>query len=131
MITRAKFQNFKALRDVEITFDSQLTVLVGPNGSGKTSVLEGIQFLGTFAQQNREPHTFTHSTTNGTQEVFGWGGDPPTLIDLMIMRDVFLEVATRTQNEAAVVCRYKGIETERNDFRHEFQVTKDGIGIAR
>lgn len=45
MIHRAKFQNFKALRDVEVTFDSRLTVLVGPNGSGKTSVLQGIQVL--------------------------------------------------------------------------------------
>lgn len=42
MIHRARFQNFKALRDVEVTFDSRLTVLVGPNGSGKTSVLQGI-----------------------------------------------------------------------------------------
>ncbi len=45
MIHRAKFQNFKALRDVEVTFDSRLTVLVGPNGSGKTSVLRGIYWL--------------------------------------------------------------------------------------
>jgi energy-coupling factor transporter ATP-binding protein EcfA2 len=45
MITRAKFQNFKALRDVEVTFDSRLTVLVGPNGSGKTTVLRGIDEL--------------------------------------------------------------------------------------
>src|SRR4051794_38247852 len=45
MIHRAKFQNFKALRDVEVTFDSRLTVLVGPNGSGKTSILQGIHFL--------------------------------------------------------------------------------------
>jgi Fe-S cluster assembly ATPase SufC len=45
MITRAKFQNFKALRDVEVTFDSRLTVIVGPNGSGKTSVLQGIDSL--------------------------------------------------------------------------------------
>jgi predicted ATPase len=49
MITRAKFQNFKALRDVEITFDSRLTVIVGPNGSGKTSVLQGIHALGQLA----------------------------------------------------------------------------------
>src|SRR5436305_1424645 len=49
MITRAKFQNFKALRDVEITFDSRLTVLVGPNGSGKTSVLRAISLLGQVA----------------------------------------------------------------------------------
>lgn len=45
MIHRAKFQNFKALRDVEIAFDSRLTVLVGPNGSGKTSVLQGMHAL--------------------------------------------------------------------------------------
>lgn len=49
MITRAKFQNFKALRDVEVTFDSRLTVIVGPNGSGKTSVLRVISLLGQVA----------------------------------------------------------------------------------
>ena len=48
MIHRAKFQNFKALRDVEVTFDSRLTVLVGPNGSGKTSVLQGVHALSQF-----------------------------------------------------------------------------------
>ncbi|VTR90955.1 atpase : Uncharacterized protein OS=Chondromyces apiculatus DSM 436 GN=CAP_3565 PE=4 SV=1: AAA_21 [Gemmata massiliana] len=57
MIHRAKFQNFKALRDVEITFDSRLTVLVGPNGSGKTSVLQGI---GLLAQANRNPGAVNH-----------------------------------------------------------------------
>src|SRR4051794_22939565 len=45
MIHRGKFQNFKALRDVEVTFDSRLTIIVGPNGSGKTSVLQGIRYL--------------------------------------------------------------------------------------
>ena len=45
MIERATFRNFKALRNVDITFDSRLTVFVGPNGAGKTSVLQGIHFL--------------------------------------------------------------------------------------
>lgn len=49
MIHRAKFQNFKALRDVEVTFDSRLTVLVGPNGSGKTSLLQGMHALSQLA----------------------------------------------------------------------------------
>jgi energy-coupling factor transporter ATP-binding protein EcfA2 len=44
MIRRAVFKNFKALRDVEVTFD-RLTVFVGPNGSGKSSILQGIQYL--------------------------------------------------------------------------------------
>lgn len=43
MIRKAKFENFKGLRDVEITFESRFTVLVGPNGTGKTSVLQGLQ----------------------------------------------------------------------------------------
>ena len=46
MIHRATFQNFKALRDVTVTFDRRLTVLVGPNGCGKSSVLKVIEYLG-------------------------------------------------------------------------------------
>ena len=45
MITSAKFQNFKALRDVKIDFQSRMTVLVGPNGCGKTSIFQAIQLL--------------------------------------------------------------------------------------
>ena len=58
MIHRAKFQNFKALRDVEVTFDSRLTVLVGPNGCGKTSVLEGVKLVGGLANGKRAEAVF-------------------------------------------------------------------------
>ena len=34
--------NFKCFKDFEISFNKNLTVLVGNNGSGKTSVLEGV-----------------------------------------------------------------------------------------
>jgi AAA15 family ATPase/GTPase len=44
MLSKIKFRNFKALRDVEIPLN-RLTVLVGPNASGKTSVLEGVHYL--------------------------------------------------------------------------------------
>lgn len=42
MITKVSFRSFKSLREVDIDFTSRLTVLVGPNASGKTSVLQGI-----------------------------------------------------------------------------------------
>lgn len=48
MIKRARFSNFKCLRDVSITFAKPLTVLVGPNASGKTSILEGLHYLNQF-----------------------------------------------------------------------------------
>lgn len=44
MIHSVRFQNFKALRSVELELD-RLTVLVGPNAAGKTSVLEGLHHL--------------------------------------------------------------------------------------
>lgn len=44
MIHAVRFRNFKALRDVELDLD-RFTILVGPNASGKTSVLEGLYHL--------------------------------------------------------------------------------------
>ncbi|HYO55006.1 AAA family ATPase [Archangium sp.] len=42
MIRKVHFKNFRCLRDVELLLEP-LTVLVGPNSSGKTTVLEGLQ----------------------------------------------------------------------------------------
>jgi predicted ATPase len=44
MIQSVRFHNFKAIRDAEIALGG-LTVLVGPNASGKTSVLQGLKYL--------------------------------------------------------------------------------------
>jgi predicted ATPase len=42
VIRKVHFKNFRSLRDVELTLEP-LTVLVGPNSSGKTTVLEGLR----------------------------------------------------------------------------------------
>jgi len=39
------FRRFRSLRDVEITLQSRFTVLIGANGSGKSSVLDGAHLL--------------------------------------------------------------------------------------
>ncbi len=44
MLTRATFANYKALRNVTVDL-TQFTVIVGKNGTGKTSVLEAIDSL--------------------------------------------------------------------------------------
>src|SRR5438067_10316841 len=44
MISEVRFRNFKGLRSVDVEL-GRLTVLVGPNASGKTSVLQGIEYL--------------------------------------------------------------------------------------
>lgn len=45
MIESVHFQNFKSLRDVELAGLQRLTVIVGPNGVGKSSVLQGLHLL--------------------------------------------------------------------------------------
>jgi predicted ATPase len=45
VIESVHFQNFKSLRDVELTGLQRLTVIVGPTGVGKTSVLQGLNYL--------------------------------------------------------------------------------------
>lgn len=55
MITKVSFRSFKSLREVDIDFTSRLTVLVGPNASGKTSVLQGLSLLtGEFDSNGRK-----------------------------------------------------------------------------
>ena len=44
MIEKLKLQNFKVLRDVDAKL-RPLTVIVGPNGSGKASILQALQLL--------------------------------------------------------------------------------------
>jgi predicted ATPase len=44
VINRVHFENFKSLKNVSLEL-GRLTVLVGPNGCGKSSVLQGIRLL--------------------------------------------------------------------------------------
>lgn len=48
MIHSVHIQNFKGIHDVEVNLE-RLTVFVGPNASGKTSILQGLDLLVLFA----------------------------------------------------------------------------------
>jgi predicted ATPase len=135
MITRAKFENFKALRDVEITFDSRLTVLVGPNGSGKTSVLQGIQFLGKYALHNNGPRQFVIPfetvLVKGSRRVYGWEEPyPSTIVDEQIFSGSRLEIVSQHLNETEVFCQYSSRSTAEQVTQHRFSITQDGAGIS-
>jgi predicted ATPase len=66
MIRKAKYENFKGLRSIEVTFDSPFTVLVGPNASGKTSVLQGIEIvIERWANPNLDPDLSRFASAGG------------------------------------------------------------------
>ena len=48
-INKIEIENFKGFEHETFSFDSQITVLIGDNGTGKTSILDALSFtLGTF-----------------------------------------------------------------------------------
>ncbi|MHA2360932.1 MAG: AAA family ATPase, partial [Candidatus Thorarchaeota archaeon] len=53
-VESARMKNFLSFYEGTIEFDSGLTVIVGPNGSGKTSIFHAIKFaLGSNQRENR------------------------------------------------------------------------------
>ena len=49
MLEKLKVHGFKALLDTEVSFEP-LTILIGKNGAGKTSILDALQLIGNFAR---------------------------------------------------------------------------------
>ncbi len=66
MLTRLRVKNFRLLRDVEVEFDrNALSVLIGPNASGKSTVIEVLDFLARCANEGLEAAVLAHGGMNG------------------------------------------------------------------
>lgn len=71
MINQLHIRNFKCLRDTTIAFEP-LTVLIGQNDSGKTSILEAIHYLG--ATSSRAISEIFHGASSIDRLL--WQGQP-------------------------------------------------------
>ena len=79
MLRRLRVKNFKLLRDVDITFEADIpTVLIGPNASGKSTVLEVIDFLSRCAVDGLAKAVVAHG---GMQEIKTSGAEGPIEIE--------------------------------------------------
>ena len=57
MLKRLEVKHFKSLDDFSIDFEP-LTVLIGQNGSGKTTVLQALDLLGAFLRGDATTDNF-------------------------------------------------------------------------
>lgn len=71
-----ELKNFRGLRDIEINLSGKSTVFFGPNGSGKTSVLDGIALLFSSSMMKAvgrgvcsPPPVFPHDFYSGTDQL--------------------------------------------------------------
>ncbi|MEV0777259.1 AAA family ATPase [Streptomyces sp. NPDC050433] len=72
-LLRLEAENFRSLRDVSIPL-GDLTVLVGPNGVGKSNVLQVFSFLADIIRTDLQPAL---ESRGGFEEVAFWGGEKP------------------------------------------------------
>lgn len=64
-LDRLYLKNYRNVKEVDLSFNPSLNLLIGPNAQGKTNILESIYYLGTGA---------SHRTSHD-QDLIRWGGD--------------------------------------------------------
>lgn len=103
MIETVHFQNFKALRDLRLELD-RFTVLVGPNASGKTSVLQGLVYL--------------HFQALGDRDFFRGDRDPSILRSRNARGNLALRCSgTWAQQPSSVELHFEEVELRPGDER--------------
>src|SRR6266849_4168403 len=90
-----RIKNFRLLENIEVTFDNKVNVIVGPNASGKTTILDGIRLVKAMLAP-RTPN-------EATQVLFSLGAGSPhmpqQLIPSALARDLTKALEIRTQYE--------------------------------
>jgi predicted ATPase len=127
-ITRIRAKNFRSLADVDVRL-GPFTVLIGPNGSGKTNLLKVLQFLATMARVDLE------------EAVRQWGGfdhvqrqsDPLEMVDLEIdglvteyaVPGKFDEYRLGVEEKSGVLSRFEGFDFEEPKGRRTISTNRD------
>src|SRR5271155_5372203 len=84
MITRLQVRNFKSLRDIDLDL-GPLNVLVGPNMSGKSNILDVLRFLREicFPESGTQGVSYALAQRGGGGEVL-WKGGEEKLISIAL-----------------------------------------------
>ncbi|MGJ0153927.1 AAA family ATPase [Streptomyces sp. CH8.1] len=106
-------ENFRSLRDVTIPL-GPLTVLVGPNGVGKSNVLKVFDFLAAIIRTDLQPAL---DERGGFDEVAFWGGDkPPTSMVIRLKADWTTHASVKAPDEYSLTIRRRSSPGSRDSY---------------
>ncbi|MFG3404310.1 AAA family ATPase [Streptomyces sp. NPDC048142] len=106
-------ENFRSLRDVTIPL-GPLTVLVGPNGVGKSNVLKVFDFLAAIIRTDLQPAL---DERGGFDEVAFWGGEkPPTSMVVRLTADWTTHASAKAPDEYSLTIRRRSLPGSRDSY---------------
>ena len=119
MIRRIEALNFRCLRYVDVRFESSFHILVGPNASGKSTLLDVIGFLGDLIRDGLD--AAVDQRTRNFQDLV-WNRPK---------KNPGFELAVEFDIPEAFACKLPEKEDFRT-FRYEIAIREgiDGLGIA-
>lgn len=103
-VTSLKLSNFRCFKELSVDFDERLTVLVAPNGQGKSSVLDALRII-------LWPYVSAFDVVPGTMASTGIEIDDVRLVRNERKRT--MEVSLPARVEAKLICQGEEVQAER------------------
>ncbi|WP_351232261.1 AAA family ATPase [Streptomyces sp. NPDC002133] len=115
-------ENFRSLRDVTVPL-GPLTVLVGPNGVGKSNVLKVFDFLADIIRTDLQPAL---DTRGGFDEVAFWGGSkPPTSMRIQLKATWTSNATLNAPDEYSLAIRRRSLPSHRGGNRDAYSLSRE------
>ncbi|MDX3427759.1 AAA family ATPase [Streptomyces sp. NBC_01696] len=107
-------ENFRSLRDVTVPL-GPLTVLVGPNGVGKSNLLKVFDLLSDIIQTDLQPAL---DARGGFDEVTFWGGPkPPTSMTIRLKATWTTHASVNAPDEYDLTVRRRSLRNRPDAYR--------------
>jgi predicted ATPase len=115
-------ENFRSLRDVTVPL-GPLTVLVGPNGVGKSNVLKVFDFLADIIRTDLQPAL---DSRRGFDEVAFWGGSkPPTSMRIQLRATWTSNASRNAPDEYNLVIRRRSLPSNRDGKGTRYALSRE------